>query len=118
MSTIQVFHNTKIIFSDTSQISFFGSIPETMLCNIPTASDVIRAYFSLPTYGARSMTAAIQQVLEDADIPKKGGNSKKKVGPSKPVQATKQKKKDAPKQRTPTPSDEEDSQSRASPART
>ena len=110
MANIQVFHTTNIILSDTSRFTFIRSIPETILRNVTTASEIIRAYRSLPASGPRPMTSEVRKVLEEADKPNKGGKRKPKVGPSEPAQTPKKKVKQAAcKPKTPTPSDEEDS---------
>lgn len=85
MANIQVFHTSNTILFDSSRFSFIGSIPESMLHNIPATSDVIRAYRSLPACGPRPMTDAVRQVLEVADKLKKGGKKRTKAGRSEPA---------------------------------
>ena len=111
MDNIQVFHTTNIILADTSRFTFIGSILESMLHNIPTASEVIQAYRSLPASGPRPLTDAITKVVEEADKPNKGGKWKGKVGPSEPAHTSKKRvKRVARKPRTPTPNNDKDSQ--------
>lgn len=56
-----------------------------MLRNIPTVSEVIQAYRSLPDFGPRPMPGALQKVLDEANKTMKGGKRKGKVVPSEPA---------------------------------
>ncbi|CAI9302847.1 unnamed protein product [Lactuca saligna] len=56
MASIHIFHTTNIILTDTSKFSFIDSIPEVMLRDVPAASDVLRAYRTLPVSGFHPLT--------------------------------------------------------------
>ena len=76
---IPIIHTSNVILSDSSQFTFIGSIPKPMLRNVLADSEVINAYCRQPASGARLLTAAMRQVLEEADKPKKGVKQKMKV---------------------------------------
>lgn len=81
IAIIPFFHTSNIILSDSSQFAFTGSIPEPMLRNVPASSTVITEYRRQPASGARPLTAAMRQVLEEANKPKKGVSEKKMLDP-------------------------------------
>lgn len=113
VATIQIFHTTKIILDDTSIFTFICSVLETMLRNVPAASEVRQTYRSVPTSNLQPITDVVRKVLKDIDKPKKGWKKRTtKAGPSETTQIPKKKVKRATrKPRTPTPSDRNDSQS-------
>ncbi|CAI9263190.1 unnamed protein product [Lactuca saligna] len=114
MVAIQIFHTTNIILADNRKFNFSGSIPESMLRDVPAASDILRAYGSLPVSSFLPITDEVQKILAEAVKPKKGGKNRGvKAGPSEPPQASKKKavKKPASRPQTPTPSNHDDSQS-------
>lgn len=51
MVGILTFQTMNIIHVDTSKFSFIGSIPEVIVQEVPAASEVLRAYRSLPVSG-------------------------------------------------------------------
>lgn len=57
------------------------------------------------------MTVVVREVLVKADKPKNGGKRKAKAGISEPAPTLKKKKRATRRQRTPTPSVEDDSES-------
>lgn len=79
MANIQVFHTTNIILSDTTRFTFIRSIPESMLRNVPAASEVLQDYRSLQVSGPIPMTEEIRKVLDKDDKPKKGVNARRRL---------------------------------------
>lgn len=67
-------------------------MPEAMLHNVTTTSEVTQTYIILPAFGHRPMTNEIQNVLEEANKPKKGRMTRAtKAGPSEQAQTLKKK---------------------------
>lgn len=84
MSSIKIFHATNIILAGNSKFNIIGSIHQGMLCDILAASDILRAYHSLPLSCFRPLTNEMQKVLDEVDKLKRGEKKKgAKVGPSK-----------------------------------
>ena len=85
IEAIPAFHTSNVILSNSSRFAFIGSIPESMLHNVPADNEVIKAYRKKPASGPRRLTAEMQKALEEAENPKKGGKRKAKVGPFEPA---------------------------------
>ncbi|KAL7588162.1 hypothetical protein Lser_V15G40899 [Lactuca serriola] len=78
MSSIGTFHTTKIIVSDASKFSFIGSIPETMYCDVPSDSRLIRTIKEFKATGPRQHTPEILKSIHDADKPVNRGKKAEK----------------------------------------
>ncbi|CAI9280164.1 unnamed protein product [Lactuca saligna] len=63
MAAIQIFRTTNIILVDISRFTFTGSIPETMLCNVPVTSEVVQTYRSLPVSGLRPIIDVVYKAV-------------------------------------------------------
>lgn len=73
MDTISNFHTTGIIHVENSKFTFFCSIPESMLCDVPTASKILKGYWKTPASCFRPLTHEMQSIIAEAEKPKKGG---------------------------------------------
>lgn len=74
IAAIPMFHTSNVIVSDSLRFAFIRSIPETMLHNVTSSSEIIDEYRRLPASGPRPLTSEMQKVLEEADKPNKGAN--------------------------------------------
>ncbi|KAL7598863.1 hypothetical protein Lser_V15G21253 [Lactuca serriola] len=96
LSSIAMFHTTKILVTDPSKYLFVGSIPASMYACVSDQSAIIQEYKKLPSSGLRELTPTmIRQVIKGAkgQTPKK--QKTKKAAPSQP----KKKKTKKPAQR-------------------
>ncbi|XP_052626744.1 uncharacterized protein LOC128133385 [Lactuca sativa] len=96
LSSIVTFHTTKIIVTDPTKFSYIGSIPETMLGCISTASNILQQYRKRKVVGSRELTPTMLRSIEEADKPAKRG---KKTESHKEGPVTKPSKGQTPKKR-------------------
>ncbi|KAL7596833.1 hypothetical protein Lser_V15G29618 [Lactuca serriola] len=94
LSSIATFHTTKPIVTDPTKYSFIGSIPDTMLACVSTASNVLQQYRKIPSSGPREITPAMVRSIEEDDKPAKRG---KKTETQKKTKVTKPTKGQTPK---------------------
>lgn len=96
LSSIAMFHTTKIIVTDPTKYLFNGSVPESMYACVSKESKVIQEYKKLPSLGPRELTPEMIRSIEDADRPTKRGKKadKKKEGPSTKASTPKKRKQD------------------------
>lgn len=71
MSSIAMFHMTKIIVSGPSRFIFIGSVSESMYCCVSTESKLMNEYKKLPSSGLSQLTLEMKSSLDAADKPAK-----------------------------------------------
>lgn len=69
LSSIDVFHTTKIIVTDPSKFQFVGSIPESMYACVLGESRIIKPYKEFLPSGPRELTPEKIQSIHDTDKP-------------------------------------------------
>ena len=89
LSSIAVFHTTKIIVTDASKFQFVGSIPESMYACVPQDSRIIKTYKEFHRSGPRELTPEMVQSIHDADKPAPQGTKPDKGKDKKVVQGAK-----------------------------
>ncbi|CAI9263314.1 unnamed protein product [Lactuca saligna] len=102
LSTINVFHTTKIIVTDPTKFSFVGSIPDSMSAGVSKESIIMKAYKDFRPSGPRELSAEMVQSINDADKPATRG---KKPEQGKIKKGAKGAKGPFPKKRKPSKPD-------------
>ncbi|XP_052627467.1 flocculation protein FLO11-like [Lactuca sativa] len=103
LSSISVFHTTKIIVTDPTKFSFIGSIPESMYAGVSKASIIMKTYKEFRPSGPREPTAEMVQSINDADKPPARGKKPDKGKLKKQAQGAKG---PSPKKRKPSKTDQ------------
>ncbi|XP_052624970.1 uncharacterized protein LOC111889543 [Lactuca sativa] len=89
LSSIGVFHTTKIIVTDPSKFIFVGSIPESMYACVSEESHIIKTYKEFLPSGPRELTVEMLQSINDTDKPVTTGKKPEKWKGKKVVKGEK-----------------------------